>query len=805
MAGLPRRARHGLILVIVGVLAATMLAPVTALADTNLEVGGEAVVAYANGDNVRFREGPDYGAQVIDMVPEGTWVDVYYGPITADDGSIWYQVGIDGTRGYISADFLAVAVPDGSGDTVAANATVLDAEGSDSADGIAEGAVVGVATIAGTNGDGVRCRADASTGAAIITVLPEGTSVELTGDAVDGWQPVNCAGQGGFVSTDYVSYDGSGGSDGGSSDSSSDDLSAQSTADFGAASVTGTAIVVGTNGGGLRCRAKANTSADVIGVFEEGSEVQLRGDASGSWQPVFCDDGSAGYASTDYLSYDGSGGDSSSGDGGGSGGSGGSTGLATIGDTNGDGLRCRSGASFDSSVIVVLSEGSTVELRGDPKGDWQPVTCAGENGFVHSDYLVYDGGAGGDNTGSAGEDSGGDSTTGTAEVGDTQGGGLRCRAGASFDAEILTVLSEGSTVDLRGDANGDWQPVFCDGQKGFVHADYLVYGGGGNGGSSGGSSGGGGSNSSLSSGDVAEVSGTNGDGVRFRSGPSTGDSVISVLAEGTVVDVIDGSTGDWVAVSYNGSDGYIHMDYLVLSDGSSGGGSSSDGGSSDGGGGGGLSKGDHAVTTADLNLRYDASFTAGVAAVAPEGTVVKITGGADNGFYPVDWDGLKGFMSGDYLSATDEDLSQRGGSGAPGGDGGGVSGGGGGGGSATGEAIANYAMQYLGYPYVWATHGPSSFDCSGFTYWVVLNTLGIDIGTGLWTQVAAGSSVSQSNLQPGDLVFFQNTFEWGLSHVGIYIGNGQFIHAENESTGVVISSLSSSYYSSRWYGAVRLA
>jgi cell wall-associated NlpC family hydrolase len=114
-------------------------------------------------------------------------------------------------------------------------------------------------------------------------------------------------------------------------------------------------------------------------------------------------------------------------------------------------------------------------------------------------------------------------------------------------------------------------------------------------------------------------------------------------------------------------------------------------------------------------------------------------------------------------------------------------------------------MQYLGYPYVWATHGPSSFDCSGFTYWVVLNTLGIDIGTGLETQIAAGAPVSQSDLQPGDLVFFQNTFEWGLSHVGIYIGNGQFIHAENESTGVVISDLSSSYYSSHWYGAVRLA
>jgi cell wall-associated NlpC family hydrolase len=86
----------------------------------------------------------------------------------------------------------------------------------------------------------------------------------------------------------------------------------------------------------------------------------------------------------------------------------------------------------------------------------------------------------------------------------------------------------------------------------------------------------------------------------------------------------------------------------------------------------------------------------------------------------------------------------------------------------------------------------------------VLNTLGMDIGTGTFTQASSGRSVSRSSLQPGDLVFFQNTYTWGLSHVGIYIGNDQFIHAENESTGVKISSLSSDYYASRWYGAVRL-
>ncbi len=161
-------------------------------------------------------------------------------------------------------------------------------------------------------------------------------------------------------------------------------------------------------------------------------------------------------------------------------------------------------------------------------------------------------------------------------------------------------------------------------------------------------------------------------------------------------------------------------------------------------------------------------------------------------------------MSGDYLSKTSAALSTRGGSGTPGGSNGGSPGGSSSGG-ATGNAIVDYAMRYLGYPYVWATHGPSSFDCSGFTYWVVLNVLGRDIGAGTWTQVSAGTSVSRNSLQPGDLVFFQNTYTTGLSHVGIYIGNDQFIHAENESTGVRISDLNSSYYSSRWYGAVRLA
>ncbi len=68
----------------------------------------------------------------------------------------------------------------------------------------------------------------------------------------------------------------------------------------------------------------------------------------------------------------------------------------------------------------------------------------------------------------------------------------------------------------------------------------------------------------------------------------------------------------------------------------------------------------------------------------------------------------------------------------------------------------------------------------------------------------AGTPVQYGDLRPGDLVFFQNTYTWGLTHVGIYIGDGKFIHAENEQTGIVISDLSSTYYKTRWYGARRI-
>lgn len=120
------------------------------------------------------------------------------------------------------------------------------------------------------------------------------------------------------------------------------------------------------------------------------------------------------------------------------------------------------------------------------------------------------------------------------------------------------------------------------------------------------------------------------------------------------------------------------------------------------------------------------------------------------------------------------------------------------------SGISNFALQFVGTPYVWGGNAPGGFDCSGFTQYVVANTVGIDIGQGTHGQPGFGTWVDYGAWQPGDLVFFANTYGPGVTHVGIYIGNGEFVHAENYGTGVTISSMYSDYYSAHYYGATRL-
>jgi cell wall-associated NlpC family hydrolase len=122
--------------------------------------------------------------------------------------------------------------------------------------------------------------------------------------------------------------------------------------------------------------------------------------------------------------------------------------------------------------------------------------------------------------------------------------------------------------------------------------------------------------------------------------------------------------------------------------------------------------------------------------------------------------------------------------------------------SSGGWGLVDVAARYLGSPYVWGGTSPSGFDCSGFV-WYVYRRAGMPIPRDMWGQLQSGTRVSRGNLQPGDIVFFAGTYEYGLSHEGIYIGGGRFIHAADYGLGVIVSSLSNAYYANHYFGATR--
>lgn len=289
---------------------------------------------------------------------------------------------------------------------------------------------------------------------------------------------------------------------------------------------------------------------------------------------------------------------------------------------------------------------------------------------------------------------------------------------------------------------------------------------------------------------VTKVATVNASALRLRSGPSTSHATISFASSGDYVMII-GKTGSWYRVNYNLKQGYMHESYLKTY----------------------LAKNvelGYGVVTADkVNLRSGPGTSYRSVAQASTGEKAYIIG-FNKQWYKVIYKDLICYIRSDYLELTQIPYENSGSANRPifFQDG-----------NSTGippsaaalkgsadtsirQNIVAEARKHLGVPYVWGGSTPSGFDCSGFVQYV-LKQYGIKVPRTTEQQVLAGNYIAKKDIQPGDLVFLQNTYRAGISHVGIYIGNDQMIHASS-SKGVTISSLSSSYYLEHYHSARQL-
>ena len=125
-------------------------------------------------------------------------------------------------------------------------------------------------------------------------------------------------------------------------------------------------------------------------------------------------------------------------------------------------------------------------------------------------------------------------------------------------------------------------------------------------------------------------------------------------------------------------------------------------------------------------------------------------------------------------------------------------------GGARGSAAANLGLSLLGKDYHWGAEGPNAFDCSGFTRYVYKKALGKSIPHSSKAQSQKGETIAKSDLQSGDLVFFTTDRSGSVNHVGIYIGNGKFVHASSANDRVMVSSLDSGFYQETYKWAKRI-
>lgn len=362
----------------------------------------------------------------------------------------------------------------------------------------------------------------------------------------------------------------------------------------------------------------------------------------------------------------------------------------------------------------------------------------------------------------------------SAQTGTVTADSLNVRSSTTTSSTVITKVTSGTEVEILAN-DGVWYKVLLpDGTEGYVSADYIT------------------PNPSV----FGVVTATD---LFVRVSTGTMSQAITTLPYGTVVELL-AYDGAWYKIGYrNGQKGYVSADYISLD----------------------LSLAVETpyvvygyVDATHLNIRALNDTNSESLVKLPLGTCVELLASDDSWHKVKTASGIVGYASADYISLTPVDepedsdvtnpVTTAVATTAP---------------AVTvpeatapvtddmfrlGMSIVEESKKYLGRPYVWAASGPDSFDCSGFTMYV-MSFFDIQIPHQSGSQYNYGFSVQKENLIPGDLVFFSSKSNPGVAHVGIYAGDGNFIHASSGSAkSVTISPLSANYYTTHYLGARRL-
>lgn len=329
------------------------------------------------------------------------------------------------------------------------------------------------------------------------------------------------------------------------------------------------------------------------------------------------------------------------------------------------------------------------------------------------------------------------------------------------DGQVQNVAYSGDNFKVLG-KQGDWLKVENGSLEGWMSAKYL---------------------------DLKECDGyVEASKLNFRAEEGTDSDVHEVLDYGTAVTVLE-DNGDWLKVKHKDQEGYVFAKYLtdespiveVYNSGSE------------------SVKG--ATTETQNNPTDEENSSQGNEETSTEDSSNSNSGSDESSNSGSDESSNSGS---DESSNSGSDESSNSGSNSSGEESNDSSSDVPASSSSSVQSVLNLAYSKQGLPYVWGAEGPNSFDCSGFTKYVFKNSVGVSIPRTSKEQANFGQTVSKSNLQPGDMVFFTTDGSGQVSHVGIYVGGGSMIHAPSSGKNIKVTSIESSYYTQRFVTAKRV-